>query len=122
MASMEAGRELDALVAEKVMGFELLEGGRWRTAPHQVFGRELPNFSADIAAAMQVVEKIGKTWRGFPFLARWHSSPGFSGEWVAEWVEFHHEGFESRCHGAAASLPHAICLAALEVAKAEGRL
>lgn len=56
MGERKAGRELDALVAEKVMGVETMQklypsmmakGGAW-----------LPHFSTDIAAAWEVVEKM----------------------------------------------------------------
>lgn len=63
---MKAGRELDALVAKKVMGFcryRLQQGsfdrddlwGECENANHW-FG--LPCYSKDIAAAWQVVEKV----------------------------------------------------------------
>lgn len=72
---MEAGRELDALMAEKVMGYEHLpfpavpafqrptEGG-----VEMLF--ELPHYSADIAAAWEIVEEVHRlglnvsVWKG----------------------------------------------------------
>ena len=56
MDQLEAGWELDALVAEKVMGCQSVhevEPGLWRDE----IGR-IPRFSTDIAAAWQVVEKL----------------------------------------------------------------
>lgn len=55
-----AGRDLDAMIAEKVMGWR-----RQSEAPQDVWQRhderlaELPKFSTDIAAAWQIVEKLG---------------------------------------------------------------
>lgn len=63
---MEAGRELDALVAEKVMGHKV-KWGRSRFYPldydtpffdEQPLKRSIPNYSTDIAAAWEVVEKL----------------------------------------------------------------
>ena len=66
---LEAGRELDALVAEQVMGFVDLGPLQLADLRYQkpttdgvvVLGR-LPNYSTDIAAAWQVVEKISKLY------------------------------------------------------------
>lgn len=65
--SMPAGRELDALVAEKVMGWKQcsMEGVRIKTCygkPPE-FGRNdgrvrIPGYSTDISAAWEVVEKV----------------------------------------------------------------
>lgn len=55
---MEAGRELDRLVAERVMGFEVSsEGGYVRLHRNNTWQR-ISSYSTDIAAAMQVVEKL----------------------------------------------------------------
>lgn len=64
---MEAGRELDALIAEKVMGLHR-RGEYWLSSDdHEVYvadtvpaDREdfLPDYSTDIAAAWLVVEKL----------------------------------------------------------------
>jgi hypothetical protein len=68
---MEAGRELDALIAEKVMGLKLYRheyyGLSGKLEPDGPFlnpqglesvNREIPNYSKDIAAAWEVVKKI----------------------------------------------------------------
>lgn len=61
---MKAGRELDALIAEKVMGLIAYKvqlvapPPRVRTIDElQRVGSPLPHYSADIAAAWEVVEK-----------------------------------------------------------------
>lgn len=94
---MNAGRELDALVAEKVMGYEVNREG---------YTGYLPSFSTDIAAAWDVVEKLDLF------------SPG-SGLYLVgsgnEWRVFHSLGegeTELWCDGVSAL--HAICLAALK--------
>ena len=55
-------RELDALVAERVMGWEHRNGHWWQTkgghASNTVTFAEVPRYSTDIAAAMLVVEKM----------------------------------------------------------------
>jgi len=62
MSEMKAGRELDALVAEKVMGWTLSgrvwidERGHLQTIEPTSFGSFEP--SSDIAAAWEVVEKM----------------------------------------------------------------
>ena len=62
---MKAGRELDALIAEKVMGDRLIKRGKWRG--YWDCGRGMHysdedggplHYSTDIAAAWRVVEKL----------------------------------------------------------------
>lgn len=67
---MEAGRELDALVAEKVMGFVRIPGhisiNSFEIGPGLIHWKrpngnpviDLPQYSIDIAAAWEIVEKI----------------------------------------------------------------
>lgn len=72
---MEAGRELDVLVAEKVFGWFRYKN-TWRTPssrterlhefpnrPEMYFGsgEEVPHYSTDIAAAWQVKQEITKS-------------------------------------------------------------
>lgn len=89
---MNPGRELDALIAERVMG--------GKTKCTEIPGYEfIPNYSEDIAAAWEVVEKLKKPRPIFNLecdqrLGRWNAN----------------------FYGAAAegdTAPHAICLAAL---------
>jgi len=66
MNDLPAGRELDVLVAKKVMGWTKPKGGRrdpltgkrpvWRELPFEYV--DTPHFSTDIAAAWEVVEKF----------------------------------------------------------------
>lgn len=63
--TMPAGRELDALVAERVMGWKLFasEPGYGRP-PHQItlVLTPIPHYSTDIAAAWIIVEKLRDMW------------------------------------------------------------
>ena len=100
---MEAGREMDALVAEKVMGLSyiLFDG----TDPHQ---EELtPHYSTDIAAAWEVVEKLRKSYDVVidldDELASCRILKRVNDEWIREIVV--EQIFEST--------PYAICRAAL---------
>ncbi len=78
-AMMEAGRELDALVAEKVMGWskrvsadhsnspikQLRAFGiiyAWKDSNGNDKGLDVPRYSTDIAAAWQVVERLRDQW------------------------------------------------------------
>lgn len=78
MSELKAGRELDALVAEKVMGWRPMQGGvsmeigekddLWEDGSRKWYGKDgdprpmrllpSPKFSTDIAAAWLVVEKL----------------------------------------------------------------
>lgn len=55
---MEAGRELDALIAEKVMGWRQHEGECWEARPSGPCINKLPKYSSDISAAFGVVEHL----------------------------------------------------------------
>ena len=67
--NMEAGREMDALVAEEVMGIDLT--GNLPELPFRGVGCE--KYSTDIAAALPLldnepgvsIEKVGDTWAVF---------------------------------------------------------
>jgi hypothetical protein len=67
---LPAGREMDALVAEKVMGWIGIEGkhghplekGPFKDCDcpsHSYQRQEIPHYSSDIAAAWEVAEKLG---------------------------------------------------------------
>ena len=74
----EAGREMDAEIAEKIMDYEIVLSGPMKTKmilidvgiqallkPRQSLGlmpAMIPNYSTDIAAAWTMAEKIGGLW------------------------------------------------------------
>lgn len=134
---MKAGIELDALVAEKVMGWEevrknfggLQAGGSTEyfvgLAPADKDGRRfhhpVPAYSTDIKHAWEVVEKLKECFpnpdsrRGAsPLLYFRLRFDNYEKKWEACWADgdYHPEGeyFE----GASASAPEAICLAAIK--------
>lgn len=131
---MEAGRELDALIAEKVMGWE--RGENWLIPPVGTPMRDnnwaaewdekgrphwLPRYSQDIEAAWQVVEKLRKDWE-YLFI---NAGNGWGVECRTEHVDISpsnditYQWTEStgNIHGDTA--PLAICLAALKAVGVE---
>ena len=135
MVEMEAGRELDALVAEKVMGLsapwdentpcpycgEIMRycGQRswctscseWRYGPYK-------EYSEDISAAWEVVEKLRKSYRVriHEFGSGWQASLEIKDGRLRYPIEISHEGDESANSDTA---PHAFCLAALKAVGVE---
>ncbi len=146
---MNAGRELDALIAEKVMGWTRA-GAQYHIRPSHRPSKDfpgnilndfdgkgphdflfpdkhddtlrmafcgcestidVPSYSTDIAAAWEVVEKLGN-WHGFDFMILLDTSN--SGKWEAGWYEMGWDGYERRCAESADTAPLAICLAALK--------
>jgi hypothetical protein len=108
MINFKPGRELDALIAEKVMG-KVDDAASLRLALEE--GMEygaVPRYSADIAAAWEVVKRLGEgdfileRWPEFKDDRRWRSSFGRG-------VDFSYSSTAS----------HAICLAALKAVGVE---
>lgn len=124
---MEAGRDLDVLVAEKVMGckVELVKIGTvagWDSEPHcccpgnphEFSDRdyevvELKRYSTDIAAAWEVVEKITLGKERFSYECLWRDPN--DGKWA--FGSFDRDGSFFPMEKADTA-PHAICLAALK--------
>lgn len=114
-------REIDALIAEKVMGYEPSEFTHWpcgkARSPNQLYWRKdgklfmfdnLPHYSTDIAAAWQVVDKLRKIYC-FQL-----DSVGFKGaEWrcMIGWGDDPINAIGEHCEP-----QMAICLATLEAA------
>lgn len=134
---MKAGRELDALVAEKVMGLPVV----WSSEPYVILGgtrregrfpylkgrahgcdydwAEVPHYSTDIGAALTVAEHM--------HAQGWHYEVGshISLDDV-RWAEFargnydaYDASWEESYDVGAATIPHAICLAALRAVGVE---
>jgi hypothetical protein len=108
MLSMPAGRDMDALVAEKLMGWKYHPKWNVFTSPNGLEndGSTIPNYSTDIAAAWKVVEKMTKI-KGY----------GFSCDWVEPHYliefEFYTNPSNLRFINIDSSIPIAICRAAL---------
>lgn len=114
MEDLKPGRELDALIADRVMGFrESLLGARTQFE-YETIRRKIglcPEYSTDIAAAWAVVDRVwGVEW------FRVEKTMSIKDEWV--WGAGNIEAIcgelliEEDVIGVSA--PHAICLAALK--------
>jgi hypothetical protein len=115
------GRELDALVAEKVLGCKPFLGtdgvtkycncGRTSSfddGAHEMRSGGLKPYSTSISAAWELVEHLGEH-RGFWFrLEKQASLPGL---WLAA---FREAGLDDEDTAASVTAPHAIALAALK--------
>jgi len=103
---MDAGRELDALVAEKVLGIAITkdEHGYWPPPrPGKNFSsQQIPEYSYSISAAWEVFESI----KGLNVISRDEDE----GSWIVGSFETGKEILAK-----ADSAPVAICLAALRV-------
>src|SRR5690606_4737413 len=123
-AVMEAGRDLDALVAEKVLGLRVYRdsGNVFLGSPDShpdTWG--LPPYSTDIAAAWQVIEYFrqeGKSW-----LIETHHTYGGTENELGYFISNHDCEFrplngwtweDDFIETTAPALPLAICLAALK--------
>lgn len=101
---MEAGRELDAKIAEKVFGKPKLSELSEIPKVSEIFLRaaqfmQIPNYSTNMAAAWEILIKIG-----LPY--------SITNDGIGNiLVRFDNGKFSA----SAKSEPHAICLAALEV-------
>jgi hypothetical protein len=136
--AVKAGRELDALVAEKVMGWEPVndpDTGLWWRVPKGGYNPSgfqsedaPPAYSTDIAAAWQVVEKITRPLANIRN-GEWcldrlgyrcceHDEDGVHGEWRCSFRAYKGEDDEW-VHVTASTAPLAICLAALKACGVE---
>lgn len=125
---MNPGRELDALIAEKVMGWTSVsyyDNGRgkehWGFAPKQLQA-SVPRYSTDIAAAWEVVKRLSSEWKlylksDFTKPREWVQGCTFSCNQLAKVTLLHFKNgmtveAESNIGLVLDSVPHAICLAA----------
>ncbi len=107
--AMKPGRELDALVAERVLGYkvvDVLPQGITYMAGKRKRWIKNPNYSTGVAAAWEAVEEMNDCLH-----LREH---GEEGRWEANFCGYP----GSRAHGATA--PEAICKAALLAVMEEG--
>ena len=128
MPEMVAGRELDALVAEKVMGMVVMAcrdiDGEWWSDPNEMFtgkevcvpprwghARELPLHSTSIRYAWEVWEKlIADGW--YPDLTTTYSAKANGLVYGCE-LQRGGDGTKDHYWVQATTAPLAICLAAL---------
>lgn len=118
---MKAGRELDALVAEKVMGMGKPPYGDASNCPtcgyDGLWSEEIQPYSTDIAAAWMVVEHLKNTLNGKEWTGEFNLF--FNGEKYECWWSFSRRTNEglyetSKDESIAETAPLAICLAALK--------
>lgn len=114
-------REIDTLIAEKVFNWELMTDTSMVKAGFLTYKRMsralvmdwqetlIPEFSTDISAAWQVVEKLKEL--GYSFDAGSWEHVGDGNDWC---VEFEHQSELIEHRGLAPAFPMAICLAALK--------
>lgn len=112
---MEAGRDLDLIIADKIFGISLTDRLTGKSKPvsssevlaYMIDLSVIPNFSTDMKDSWDVVEKIVHP----EVVSSWHFSIR-----VDPWPHVYHAKFSNGGgHYLAAedSAPHAICLAAL---------
>ena len=115
MGNLSAGRELDALVAEKVMGqgFIFYNNFQEKNGNKSPLPDNVAPYSTSIAAVWEVVEQLRT--KGFWFLIE-QERPDINSEWVAAFTNF-----EANADGSerADTAPLAICLAALKAVGVE---
>lgn len=110
MTDLPPGRELDALVAEKVMGATIARDGSliWESRPEgslAPWGR-LRNYSTSIVDAWRVVEWLGQEWEVVDLRYVRHMN---------KWAVMKPVGNAMASVVVAKTAPHAICLAALHI-------
>lgn len=108
---MKPSRELDALVAKKVMGI--------KNADYDHDGTDVPKpYSSDIAAAWQVVEKLHtQNWSVHLDCSEYLGEDCGGCDIRVECKV----GARGRFYADASTAPHAICLAALKAVEASQR-
>jgi len=117
---MPYNRELDALIAERVMGLEVVKNkkGGWSIGPadyydsygEMIMYNRLPNYSYDIAAAWEVVEKLRNKTTAVSLATLWDQSLDKM-QWIAK-VEFW--GTDKFEFAVADEAPEAIALVSLK--------
>lgn len=123
MSTVEAGRELDRLVAEQIMGWRYYASGYglaaqrpyWVTPQGPFSAENLPRFSADVAAAWQVVERLrgdGWDWR----IANGSDRPTGAAGWQVSVLRVRPQQLEGSAFAENVAL--AICRAALALSSA----
>ena len=124
MSKPEPGRELDALVAQKVMGFVKSPNCDWWDDANRVYRWiYIPQYSTEIAAAFEVVEKMklfDKYYLHKKPLGQFH---GQNGNWAIKSYEPDTGGSLGEWglfdYAEAPTAPHVICLAALKLSGAK---
>jgi len=102
---MKPSRQLDALIAKKVMGWKIVEcNGVLICTAKEFKGHVLPPFSEDISASCMIVDKLSK------YSFELHRQERYKEPWTA--IFWDDKG--NKIFNKARTAPHAICLAALK--------
>jgi hypothetical protein len=114
--NMPAGREMDALIAEKLMGYVngrkcyryADNSGDWWTT-------HIPHYSTDIEAAWEVLEKMRAdcSGGGEPDYIMLNCYKELEPHWYCAKIWAHHDGDIPEVEATAETAPLAICRAAL---------
>lgn len=115
---MKAGRELDALVAERVMGWTktIVDNYPWQILPPdatELKAKSCPHYSTDIAAAWQVVEKLRQDRLYIEIVSE-------AEYFRCEVNHYTPAAYQFKTEQHADTAPLAICLAALEAVRTDG--
>lgn len=113
--AMEAGRELDVLIAERVMGKKVvdIEGESYALPPEIETAYPVKAYSTDIEAAWQIVEYM-KSQHDMVFaLMNRHEGRGAIKDWRADFYPFISDRNRSG-YAYGETAPEAICRAALK--------
>jgi hypothetical protein len=102
ISAMMAGREMDRLVADKLMSLNLVNlNGHVMNFTGRLY-YEIPNYSTDISAAWEVVERYKEKFNICTYMK---DEEGFEDGWIVKFGESGVMGIEAA--------PEAICKAAL---------
>ena len=104
MSKLNAGRELDAEIAEKVMGRKIYIRNNQPSYKDQFEHTPIPYYSTDIAAAMEVLKKLSNI-KGYLIRLSTYKCWAGDSRWSADFTA----GF-----AVAETAPLAICRAALK--------
>lgn len=117
MDNLKPGRELDALIAEKVMGHEIWKSAFTDMWADNTKGGTVAPYSTDISAAWEVVGKLQSMGKSFEIV--WSLDKGNPSFCVSntdrECIPYPGWAFsDDNIVISSWSAPHAICLAALK--------
>lgn len=117
--SIRAGRELDRVIAQRVMGYPVTQQKREVFEGTPKGTRPLQSYSTDIAAAWEVVEHMGITL--IPVEGgMWFAFVGASERWKspADFIRYlQQENFADAGAAVGESAPLTICIAAIKAAE-----
>lgn len=119
MSDLKPGREMDALVAQHVMGWTLSHRGNcWNKNGKNAYSVLMWNPSTDIKAAWEVVEKLSKL--SFQLKSSRNHRQDKDAYTHSARFGFNAEKLDRNYMADGVTAPHAICLAALKAVGYDG--